>query len=191
MRHSRCFLSGFRIDERQQRQSLGELNSPRLRSQILGLGVMLSTDLINETRVICGLEITSKKRLLEILAQLLASAHPRLDAEVVFERLLERERLGSTALGHGIALPHARTKDVTEVIGALVQLQRGIDYDGADSDEPVDLAFALLAPEAANDEHLRLLAQLAGRFSDPSIRERLRQADSPSGLLQALNISDS
>ncbi|MBK1693486.1 PTS sugar transporter subunit IIA [Chromatium weissei] len=152
---------------------------------------MLSIDLIDETRVICGLEITSKKRLLEILARLLASAHPRLNAEVVFERLLERERLGSTALGHGIALPHARTKDVTEVIGALVQLQRGIDYDGMNDDEPVDLAFALLAPEEANDQHLRLLAQLAGRFSDPTIRDGLRQAESPAALLQVLNISSS
>lgn len=147
---------------------------------------MLSPDLISETRIGCGLEITSKKRLLETLAELLASDHPRLHTETVFERLLERERLGSTGLGHGIALPHARIKEVTEVLGAFAQTVCGVDYDATDG-EPVDLAFALLVPEAANDEHLRLLAHLASLFNDPAIRERLREADSPALLLQVLN----
>ncbi len=147
---------------------------------------MFSTDLINETRIQCGLELTSKKRLLETLAQLLANAQPRLDVATVFERLVERERLGSTGLGHGIGLPHARTKDVSSVIGAFVQLNQGVDYDATDG-EVVDLAFALLVPDEANDEHLRLLAQLAGLFSDPTIREQLRGAESAAALLQVLN----
>ncbi|MBK1641334.1 PTS sugar transporter subunit IIA [Chromatium okenii] len=147
---------------------------------------MFSTDLINETRIQCGLELTSKKRLLETLAQLLASAQPRLEVATVFERLVERERLGSTGLGHGIGLPHARTKDVSSVIGAFVQLNQGVDYDATDG-QVVDLAFALLVPDEANDEHLRLLAQLAGLFSDPTIREQLRGAESAAALLQVLN----
>jgi PTS system nitrogen regulatory IIA component len=147
---------------------------------------MLSPDLITETRIGCGLEITSKKRLLEALAELLASDHPRLRPETVFDRLLERERLGSTGLGHGIALPHARLQEVTEVQGAFVRTAHGVDYDATDG-EPVNLAFALLVPEAANDEHLRLLAHLASLFSDPAIREQLREADSPARLLQVLN----
>jgi len=147
---------------------------------------MFSPDLISEARIGCGLEITSKKRLLETLAELLATDHPRLHPEAVFERLLERERLGSTGLGHGIALPHARVKDVNEVLGAFVQTAHGIDFDAADG-EPVDLAFALLVPEAANEEHLHLLAHLASLFSDPLIRTQLRKATSAAELLQILH----
>ena len=147
---------------------------------------MLGPDLINEARIGCGLEIASKKRLLETLAELLAGDHPRLQPETVFEHLLERERLGSTGLGHGIALPHARMKDVGEVVGAFVQIVRGVDYDAADG-EPVDLAFALLVPEAANEEHLRLLAHLASLFSDPNMRVRLRESGSCAEILRVLS----
>lgn len=147
---------------------------------------MFNPDLITESRIGCGLEIASKKRLLETLAELLASDQLRLQPEIVFERLLERERLGSTGLGHGIALPHARVKDLSASIGAFVQITRGVDYDAADG-EPVDLAFALLVPEAANEEHLQLLAHLASLFSDPVVRAGLREADSPTALLNLLN----
>ncbi|WP_373508764.1 PTS sugar transporter subunit IIA [Thiocapsa sp.] len=146
---------------------------------------MLSPDLINEARIARGLEISSKKRLLETLAELLAKDHPRLSTENVFERLLERERLGSTGLGHGVALPHARIKEVSQVLGAFVQTTRGVDYDAAD-DEPVDLAFALLVPETATEEHLQLLAYLASRFSEPATRARLREATSPTAILDLL-----
>jgi nitrogen PTS system EIIA component len=146
---------------------------------------MFSPDLISETRIGCGLEIASKKRLLETLAELLASGHPRLQPEAVFERLLERERLGSTGLGHGVALPHARLKDTASVLGAFVRIARGIDYDAADG-EPVDLAFALLVPEAANEEHLQLLAHLATLFSDPLVRTQLREARSTAVILEVL-----
>lgn len=146
---------------------------------------MFSPDLISEARIGCGLEIASKKRLLETLAELLASGHPRLQTEAVFERLLERERLGSTGLGHGIALPHARLKDTGHVLGAFVQTAKGIDYDAADG-EPVDLAFALLVPETANEEHLQLLAHLATLFSDPLVRTQLREARSAALILEVL-----
>lgn len=146
---------------------------------------MLSSDLINETRIGQGLEISSKKRLLETLAGLLADGSSQLSTEVVFERLLERERLGSTGLGHGVGLPHARLKEVSRVLGAFVQTRRGVDYDAADG-EPVDLAFALLVPETATEEHLQLLAHLASQFSEPAIRARLRAADSPAAILDLL-----
>ncbi len=146
---------------------------------------MLSPDLINQARVGHGLEISSKKRLLETLAELLAKDHPRLSTESVFERLLERERLGSTGLGHGVGLPHARIKDISNVLGAFVQTVHGVDYDAADG-EPVDLAFALLVPETATEEHLKLLAYLAGRFNEPATRERLRGAGSAAAILDLL-----
>lgn len=144
---------------------------------------MFRPEFITEGRITCGLELSSKKRLLEALARLLASDHPGLNPDMVFERLLERERLGSTGLGHGIALPHARVKEVKEALGAFVSSVKGVDYDAMDG-EPVDLAFALLVPESATEEHLQLLAQLAGLFSDPRIRKRLREAESPDAILR-------
>lgn len=147
---------------------------------------MFRPDFIVEQRIRCALDIASKKRLLEALAGLLAASYPRLNADLVFERLLERERLGSTGLGHGIALPHARVKEVGEALGAFVSTARGVDYDAVDG-EPVDLAFALLVPETATEEHLQVLAQLAGLFSDPRVRERLRAADSPAAILRILD----
>lgn len=144
---------------------------------------MFRPDFITETRIARGLDLSSKKRLLEALARLLASDHPSLNPDTVFERLLERERLGSTGLGHGIALPHARVKEVKEALGAFVSTVKGVDYDAMDG-EPVDLAFALLVPESATEEHLQLLAQLAGLFSDPLVRKRLREAESPGAILR-------
>lgn len=147
---------------------------------------MFRPDFLTEQRIGCGLPITSKKRLLETLAQLLAADHPRLEPGLVFDRLLDRERLGSTGLGHGIALPHARVHEITQSIGAFVSVAAGLDYDAVDG-EPVDLAFALLVPDAATEEHLQLLAQLAGRFNDPQLRKRLREASSAVAILQVFN----
>jgi len=147
---------------------------------------MFRPDFITETRIARALELSSKKRLLEALAQLLASEHPGLSPDTVFERLLERERLGSTGLGHGIALPHARVREVKEALGAFVTTAEGVDYDAMDG-EPVDLAFALLVPEDATEEHLRLLAQLAGLFSDARVRKRLRDADSAAAILRVFS----
>jgi PTS system nitrogen regulatory IIA component len=137
-------------------------------------------------RIGTGLEIGSKKRLLEVLGELLAADDPTLRPEIVFERLLERERLGSTGLGHGIALPHARMKEVGEAIGAFVQLQSGVDFDAID-EKPVDLAFALLVPESATEIHLQLLSRLATMFSDPGLRDRLRQVRSAEDVLGLLD----
>jgi len=146
---------------------------------------MFPTDLLVARRVGCGLRLTSKKRLLETLAELLASADTRLTPEVVFDHLIERERLGSTGLGHGIALPHARIPTVTESIGAFVQLSDGVDYDAIDN-IPVDLAFALLVPKDANEMHLQMLSRLATMFSDPGLRADLRDAPSSAALLDSL-----
>jgi PTS system nitrogen regulatory IIA component len=146
---------------------------------------MFPPQLIVASRIGSSLEIGSKKRLLEVLAELLATDDPTLNQETVFEHLLERERLGSTGLGHGIALPHARMKDVTEAVGAFAQLRQGVSFDAID-DEPVDLAFALLVPESANEMHLQLLSQLASMFSDPQLRQDLRNGSSAEKILELL-----
>lgn len=149
---------------------------------------MFPDDFIAAERIGQGVEIASKKRLLEVLAGLLAIGHPELNADDVFQRLLERERLGSTGLGHGIALPHARIRELDQPLGAFVSIQQGVDYDAADG-EGVDLAFALLVPEAATGEHLELLARLAGLFSDPVVRKQLREAESSQAILHLLEAS--
>ena len=146
---------------------------------------MFPPQLIVAGRIGNGLELSSKKRLLEVLGELLAGADPALSPEAVFERLLERERLGSTGLGHGVALPHARMKEVTEAIGAFAQLRKGVGFDAIDNG-PVDLAFALLVPESANEVHLQLLSQLASMFSDEKLRHKLRAANSAEQILALL-----
>lgn len=146
---------------------------------------MLPPQFLVGSRIASNVDIGSKKRLLELLGELLARGETGLDAGSVFERLLERERLGSTGLGHGIALPHARMKEVKEAVGAFVRLRQGIDFDAVD-EEPVDLAFALLVPEAATETHLQLLATLAMMLGDADVRGRLREAATPEALLAIL-----
>jgi PTS system nitrogen regulatory IIA component len=143
---------------------------------------MVPADLITESRVLSHCEVASKKRLLETLAALLADGDTMLSSTAVFDRLLERERLGSTGLGRGIALPHARVSGIGAPIGAFVQLRGPVAFDAID-DRPVDLAFGLLVPEATDEQHLQLLATLATAFDDAAVREALRTAADSAELL--------
>jgi PTS system nitrogen regulatory IIA component len=124
---------------------------------------------------------SSKKRILEQAARLLAGSAEEPDAEQIFERLLERERLGSTGLAGGVALPHARMPGLEESRGAFLQLANAVEFDALDGN-PVDLVFALLVPENANEEHLQLLARLAAMFNEEELRERLRKAGTDEAL---------
>jgi nitrogen PTS system EIIA component len=138
-----------------------------------------------EERVGCGVEAASKKRVLEQLGQRLAESSQDLTQDEVFDALLERERLGSTGLGKGIALPHARMSKITQSVAAFIQLPEGIDFDAIDN-QPVDLAFAMLVPEEATEEHLQLLAKLAQMFDDSEFCSDLRSAESTGQLLQLI-----
>jgi len=146
---------------------------------------MFPPGFISIERIGCCLEIASKKRILQHLGELLASGQPGLAPDAVFDRLLERERLGSTGLGHGIALPHARMPHVQQAVGAFIRLREGVDFDAVD-DRPVDLAFALLVPQEATEEHLQLLARLATLFNDERFCEQLRQAQNTEQLLASI-----
>ena len=132
--------------------------------------------ILTADRTACGVEVASKKRALEKVSELIASAEPTLVAGEVFDCLVARERLGTTGLGHGIALPHGRLKQLERAVGAFVRLAAGVDYDAVDR-EPVDLLFGLLLPDGAAQDSLEILASLAELFSDPGLRERLRASE--------------
>lgn len=138
-------------------------------------------DLLTADRVACGDPSASKKRVLEQMSKLIAGGQQTLNQTEVFDSLIARERLGSTGLGHGVAIPHGRVKNGTETVGAFIQLQTPIDFDAVDG-EPVDLLFGLLVPEQSTQEHLELLAQLAEMFSDAQFVSGLRAATSGADL---------
>ncbi|MDN5937360.1 MAG: PTS sugar transporter subunit IIA, partial [Salinisphaera sp.] len=111
-------------------------------------------------------DISSKKRALESLSEQLAAAAPGVDADDVFTALVNREKLGSTGLGDGVAIPHGRLSGVQSCVGAMLRLvSPGVDFEAPDS-KPVDLFFGLLVPEDSTDEHLEILRNLAEMFAD-------------------------
>ena len=135
------------------------------------------TDLITRERILCDSEVTSKKRVIEVLSELLAKGQADLTARPIFDSLIGRERLGSTGLGHGVALPHGRFIQSQRAIGAFIKLKRGVDFDAIDR-QPVDLVFGLLVPDHYTDEHLKILSYLAEMFSDQAFCQQLRETDS-------------
>jgi PTS system nitrogen regulatory IIA component len=134
-------------------------------------------------RIRCKDPAASKKRALQQVGKLLALSSSTLDEDAVFEKLLARERLGSTGLGYGIALPHARMEGITEARGAFIQLENPVQFDAIDN-QMVDLVFGLMVPQSATDEHLQLLAKLASLFSDGDFCKRLREAQYPEDVLR-------
>ena len=146
------------------------------------------SQLLDPSRIGCHCDVRSKKKALQTLAELLSDSLAIADEEDsveddkqdphsdinIFDALLARERLGSTSLGHGVALPHSRLADIDEPIAALITLEKGVDYEAVD-DEPVDMLIGLLVPEVCNDEHLQILSALAKRFSDDKFRDTVRQ----------------
>ncbi|MFG0381564.1 PTS IIA-like nitrogen regulatory protein PtsN [Pseudomonas sp. zbq_18] len=127
----------------------------------------------------------SKKRVLEQIANLVARDLPDLDSQDIFENLIAREKLGSTGFGNGIAIPHCRLPGCNAPISAVLHLDAAVDFDAIDG-APVDLLFVLLVPEAATDEHLELLRQIASMLDRSEVRERLRQAPSNESLYQVV-----
>jgi PTS system nitrogen regulatory IIA component len=140
--------------------------------------------LISPSRTLCGVEGGSKKRALELLANTIAQDVPDIDGDELFRRLIARERLGSTGIGHGVAIPHCRIDRCSSTVGALITLADPIDFDAIDS-QPVDILFAMLVPEDAHSEHLQTLASLAAALNKPEYRQGLRSATSNEALYQA------
>ena len=127
--------------------------------------------------IVLDLDASSKKRVFE-QAGLLFENHQGIARSPVFDSLFAREKLGSTGLGRGIAIPHGRIKGLKEACGAFLRLTTPVAFDSPDG-IPVNLLFVLLVPELATEQHLQILSELAERFSDSQCRDALCKADSP------------
>jgi PTS system nitrogen regulatory IIA component len=139
--------------------------------------------MLSPERVLQNIEGGSKKRIIEFVSKIIAESDDKLTAEAVFSALIGRERLGSTGIGEGVAIPHCRLAGLQEAVGALICLSEPISFDSIDN-RPVDLLFFLLVPEEACDEHLTTLGKLAEVFSQNEAREKLRNTHSTEELLQ-------
>jgi len=131
----------------------------------------LIAKLLPLANVVLDLDVASKKRVFEQAGLMFENNH-QIARSQVFDSLFAREKLGSTGLGQGIAIPHGRIKGLREAVGALVRLRQPIPFDAPDG-RPVNLVFVLLVPEKATDLHLQILSELAQMFSDKALRERL------------------
>ncbi|NEZ04666.1 PTS transporter subunit EIIA [Wenzhouxiangella sp. XN201] len=147
---------------------------------------MQLVDVLANDRIAINVSVSSKKTLLEKAAELLANASGSANAREIFDSLCQRERLGSTGLGHGVAIPHGRVDNQEAVAGAMIRLKRPIDFDAPDH-EKVDLFFALAVPGQCTDSHLKLLAEMADRLGRQVQRDALRQIDDADELLRLLS----
>ncbi|MGE0211077.1 MAG: PTS IIA-like nitrogen regulatory protein PtsN [Parvibaculaceae bacterium] len=145
---------------------------------------MQLSDIISQDSVLPALKAQSKKQLLQELSNA-ASKVAGLDSRRIFETLLQREKLGSTGLGQGIAIPHGKFADLDRVRGLFARLAQPVDFDAVD-DQPVDLVFLLLAPESAGADHLKALARISRLLRDQGLVAKLRGTDSSAGLYAIL-----
>ena len=141
--------------------------------------------LLTFDRILYDTPISSKKRLLEELALLLSKGGTALNKDIVFRTLTERERLGSTGIGGGIALPHGRLNGINQCIAAVIRLKEPLNFDALD-EQPIRLAIALLVPADASQQHLKILSGLAHLFSKTRRRELILRAQDAASLLQML-----
>lgn len=147
---------------------------------------MKFSNLIKVDQIQLNLNASSKKKALEIISQIVTDNYPQYQSNKIFETFIERERLGSTGIGHGIALPHGRLTDCTDTIGVFISLSQDVDFDAIDK-QPVNLIFALLIPQNSTEEHLQILAKLAEFFRQDDKRRLLEQATSPASVYKLFN----
>ncbi|MGE4062569.1 MAG: PTS IIA-like nitrogen regulatory protein PtsN [Rhodospirillaceae bacterium] len=145
-------------------------------------------DLLQPEAVVSDLKAANKKQLLQELARH-ASRITGVNDRKIFETLLERERLGSTGVGSGIAIPHGKLSDFKRLYGVFARLDRPVEFDSID-EQPVDLIFLLLAPEGAGADHLKALARVSRLLRDSKMCEKLRGAETADGLYMVLTQSE-
>jgi nitrogen PTS system EIIA component len=139
---------------------------------VKGNQTMPLTDILPREGVLPALRVTSKKMLLEAIADQ-ASIITKLPSRLIFDALLQRERLGSTGIGGGIAIPHSKFEGLDKLVGLFARVEKPIAFDALDG-EPVDLVFVLMAPEGAGADHLKGLSKVARVLRSPSITAKLR-----------------
>jgi PTS system nitrogen regulatory IIA component len=144
----------------------------------------LVAKLLSPANVVIDLQVSSKKRLFEQVGLLFENQHA-LARSLVFDSLFARERLGSTGLGQGVAIPHGRIKGLKEALGAFIRLAQPVPFDAPDGN-PVTLIFVLLVPEKATEKHLQLLSELAQMFSDKTLRDAMSRAPDAGALHQLI-----
>jgi nitrogen PTS system EIIA component len=141
---------------------------------------MRLTDLLTPKAVVTSLKATSKKQLLLELSERAAEISG-LQAREIFDALLQRERLGSTGIGEGVAIPHGKLGKLKNIFGIFARLERPVDFDALDN-APVDLVFALITPETAGADHLKALACAARMLRDPAMVATIRATRDPGAL---------
>lgn len=139
--------------------------------------------ILTPARTQLGAHCSSKKKLIQHISQFLAANIKDAQDDDIYERLIAREKLGSTGIGEGIAIPHSRLEECEGTVGALFILDEPIDYDSIDR-KPVDIVFVLLVPAEATEQHLQTLSMLAEKFSQATYRDQLRSAKSSEELYQ-------
>jgi PTS system nitrogen regulatory IIA component len=142
----------------------------------------LIAKLLPASNVVVDLQASSKKRLFEQAGLLFENQHGIARSQV-FDSLFAREKLGSTGLGQGVAIPHGRIKGLKDALCAFVRLGQPVPFDAPDG-QPVTLVFVLLVPEQATEKHLQILSELAQMFSDKALREQMAQAPDAAALHQ-------
>src|SRR4030081_991512 len=145
---------------------------------------MTITDLVAPEAILPALKVISKKQALQELAARAASLSGQ-NERAVFEVLLQRERLGTTAVGYGVAIPHGKLPKLEKLFGLFARLERPVDFEALDG-QPVDLMFLLLAPEAAGADHLKALARVARLLRDSEVARKLRESRDSESLYAVL-----
>ncbi len=152
--------------------------------QPMGVAAMEIAELLDTESVVARLPATSKKQALQELAKRAAQI-TGLEERAVFDVLLERERLGTTGVGSGIAIPHGKLPGLDRLYGLFARLEKPVDFEAVD-DQPVDLIFLLLAPEGAGADHLKALARVSRLLRDRTICDKLRGSDEADALYSLL-----
>lgn len=141
--------------------------------------------IVSLDRTECAVQCNSKKRILEIIADIAAKNNENIDGATVLTSLMARERMGSTGIGNGIALPHGRLAGLDRVIAIVVTSTPAIDFDAID-EKPVDIFFALLVPEEQTEGHLQTLATVAGKLNNKDTVKAIRRATTSDDIVKAL-----
>ncbi len=153
-----------------------------------GYRSMTISPLLSPRRIFLDTEISSKKKLLELIASTVAE-QTELSRSTLYNGLLDRERLGSTGLGQGFAVPHTRSPDLEQTIGCFFRLSEPVNFEAPDN-QPVDLVFSIIIPEEATEEHLMILSSLARIFSQADICEAIRAAGSSDEVEQIIRAAE-